>query len=123
MTHDNIAIAKACYRAYVTKDRAAIEALLADDFTFTSPLDNKLSRKTYFERCWPNSAGAEEFSFIHTVPDGDRVFVTYEAVHSGKRFRNTEIMTIRDGKIVDVDVYFGWDIPHKAKSGGFVDQA
>ena len=42
----NAAIAQAAYRAYVTKDRAALEALLADDFHFTSPLDNRLDRET-----------------------------------------------------------------------------
>jgi hypothetical protein len=42
MKNDPIAIARACYRAYVDKDRPAIEALIAEDFHFTSPLDNRL---------------------------------------------------------------------------------
>lgn len=46
------------------------------------------------------------------MPAGDRVFITYEAVTtSGKRFRNTEILTLRDGKITEAEVYFGWNIP------------
>jgi ketosteroid isomerase-like protein len=53
----NAAIARAAYRAYVTKDRAALEALLADDFHFTSPLDNRLDRDTYFRRCWAEQPG------------------------------------------------------------------
>src|SRR6185295_14695159 len=53
VTARNAAIARAAYEAYVTKDRAAIEALIADDFHFTSPLDNRLDRETYFRRCWP----------------------------------------------------------------------
>jgi len=40
---------------------------------------------------------------------------------NGKRFRNTEIMTIREGRIVEVEVYFGWNIPHQAAPGGFVN--
>lgn len=92
---DNVAIARACYEAYVTKDRAAIEALVAEDFHFTSPLDNRLDRATYFERCWPNSETTESFDFIHLLPDGNRVFVTYEGQVRGSRFRNTEILTIR----------------------------
>lgn len=48
MKKDAVAIARACYEAYVTKDQAAIEALLAEDFHFTSPLDNRLDRATYF---------------------------------------------------------------------------
>src|SRR5947209_2272781 len=121
MKKDNVAIARACYEAYVTKDRAAIEALLAEDFHFTSPLDNRLDRATYFERCWPNSETTEGFDFIHLVPDGDRVFVTYEARAAGRRFRNTEIVTIRGDQVIDVEVYFGWSLPHKAPLGGFVE--
>ena len=119
--NDAIAIARAAYEAYVVKDRAAIEKLIADDFHFTSPLDNRIDRATYFERCWPNSAWIKSFDYINLVPDGDRVFVTYEG-HStkGNRFRNTEILTLRNGQIVDVEVYFGWSIPHKAEPGGFL---
>jgi ketosteroid isomerase-like protein len=121
MQHDPIAIARASYQAYVDKDRAAIEALIADDFRFTSPLDNHLDRNTYFARCWPSSATLAGFDFIHLVPHGDRVLVTYEGRStSGRRFRNTEILTIRQGKIVDAEVYFGWTIPHAAAAGGSI---
>ena len=66
----------------------------------------------------------EAFDFINLVTDGDRVFVTYEGRNTnGTRFRNTEILTIRDRHIVDVEVYFGWSLPHKAPPGGFVDPA
>jgi hypothetical protein len=40
----------------------------------------------------------------------------------GRRFRNTEFITTRNGKLRDVEVYFGWNIPHEAKLGGFVDK-
>jgi catechol 2,3-dioxygenase-like lactoylglutathione lyase family enzyme/ketosteroid isomerase-like protein len=122
-TTSNVKIARAAYDAYVTKDRAALEALLASDFHFTSPLDNCLDRETYFRRCWPNSKVIEGFDFINLVTDADRVFVTYEGRNTnGQRFRNTEILTVRDQHIVDVEVYFGWSVPHKAPQGGFVDQ-
>jgi ketosteroid isomerase-like protein len=122
MKHNPVAVARASYRAYVGKDRAAIEALSADDFHFTSPLDNRIDRATYFARCWPNSATLGGVDFIHIVPDGDLVFVTYEGRStSGKRFRNSEILTVHDGKIVDVEVYFGRAIPHEAAEGGFVN--
>ena len=118
----NIAVARAAYQAYVTKDRAALERLLVNDFHFTSPLDNRLDREAYFRRCWPNSETIERFDFIHLVSDGDRVFVTYEGRNTnGHRFRNTEILTIRDQQIVEVEVYFGWSLPHKAPEGGYVD--
>jgi hypothetical protein len=86
----NATIAQAAYRAYVTKDRAALEALLDDDFHFTTPLDNRLDRERYFRRCWPNSEVIERFDFAHLVTDADRVFVTYEGRNTnGHRFRNT----------------------------------
>ena len=118
---DRLAIARAAYEAYVSKDRAAVEALIADDFHFSSPLDNRLDRAAYFARCWPNSKTIQDFDFIHLVRDGARVFVTYDASGTGgHRFRNTEIVTVRGSQIVEVEVYFGWDLPHKAAVGGFV---
>lgn len=120
---DMVEIAKKAFRAYVTKERAALERIIAEDFHFTSPLDNRIDRRTYFARCWPNSEAIHDFEFIHIVASADRVFVTYEGHGAGDRvFRNTEVLTIRDGQIVDVEVYFGWSIPHDAPLGGFVDE-
>jgi hypothetical protein len=63
----------------------------------------------------------EGFDFINLVADGDRVFVTYVGRNTdGRRFRNTEILMIQDQRIVEVEVYFGWSLPHKAPQGGFV---
>ncbi|MDY7560563.1 nuclear transport factor 2 family protein [Pseudomonas sp. 10B1] len=120
MAADIVDIARIAYNAYVKKDRAAIEALIADDFHFTSPLDNRIDRETYFTRCWPNSESTEGFDFIHFVSDGERVFVTYEGRANSRRFRNTELLTIKNGLITDVEVYFGWSIPHEAPVGTFV---
>jgi uncharacterized protein YndB with AHSA1/START domain/ketosteroid isomerase-like protein len=120
-TDDAIAIARAAYEAYGKKDRAALERLIAEDFHFTSPLDNRIDRATYFARCWPNSEWIERFDFVNLVRDGERVFVTYEG-HGSKRnnFRNTEIVTLRGSQIVEIEVYFGWPIPHEAEAGGFL---
>ena len=121
-TNDIVAIARAAYEAYVAKNRAAIEKLIAADFHFTSPVDNRIDRATYFARCWPNNERIDGFNFINLVADRDRVFVTYEGhTKNGERFRNTEIVTVRDGQIVEVEVYLGWSIPHEAKPGGFVE--
>jgi uncharacterized protein YndB with AHSA1/START domain len=120
---DPVSIARLAYEAYVRKDRSTIERVIAADFRFTSPLDNAIDRQTYFERCWPNSEWIEGFDFINLVRDGQRVFVTYEGHGArGYTFRNTEIVTVRDGQIVDVEVYFGWPIPHKAAPGSFLSE-
>jgi ketosteroid isomerase-like protein len=122
LQNDMIAIVRQAYQAYVDKDRAALETIIADDFHFTSPWDNRIDRETYFKRCWPNSAMIAAFDFVNLTVDGGRAFVTYEGRNtSGKRFRNTEILTIRNHKIVEVEVYFGWSIPHEAPAGGFLD--
>lgn len=114
----------ACFAAYASKDREAIEVLLADDFHFTSPLDNRIDRATYFERCWPNSEQIDGFDLVAAVPAGNRVFVIYEARNKGgKRFRNTEVCLFQDQQVVEVEVYFGWSIPHEAPPGAFVDAA
>jgi ketosteroid isomerase-like protein len=123
MPQDSISIVRASYEAYARKDRAVIEALIADDFHFTSPLDNRIDRATYFARCWPNSKLIESFKFIHLVADGDRVFVTYEGrAKDGHMFRNTEIAVVHGQQIYEVEVYFGWSIPHKAAPGKFSDE-
>jgi ketosteroid isomerase-like protein len=115
-----VAIVKKALQAYVDKDRAAIEALIGDDYKFTSPLDNQLSRKTYFERCWPNSTSITGMTLVNGVNDGERAWVVYEGSTAQKRFRNAEVHIVRGDKIVDTQVYFGWDLPHKAPPGGFV---
>ena len=115
---DNVAIARASYDAYAVNDRAAMEALVADDLRFTSPFDNRIGRAAFFEYCWPGSEGIEAFDLVHLVPDGDRVFVTYEArTQGGRGFRNTEIVTVRSGQIAEVEVYFGWSMPHDLAPG------
>lgn len=121
MQQDPADIARASYLAYVRKDRAAIEALIGEDFHFTSPLDNRLDRNTYFTRCWPNSESITDIQFVDVVVHGEQVFVVYEGASShSRRFRNTERLTIRSGKIVEAEVYFGWSLPHDAPDGGFV---
>jgi hypothetical protein len=88
-----------------TSHRAAIEGLIAEDFHFTSPLDNRIDRAIYFARCSPNSRTLAEFNLIHAVPDSDCVFVTYEKRSSnGKCFPHCEVLMVRDGKVIDVEV-------------------
>lgn len=121
MENDPIAIAKRCYLAYVNDDRSEIESIIAADFHFTSPLDNRLDRDAYFARCWPTSETIIAFEFIRLAQDGDQVFVTYEgAKSSGGRFRNTEVLTIQEGQIIEAEVYFGWSLPHEAAPGTFL---
>jgi predicted enzyme related to lactoylglutathione lyase len=116
-------LSRACLQAYVDKDREAAERMIAPDFHFTSPLDNAIDRAKYFERCWPNSRSMHAVEVVESVDDGDRAFLVYEVDTGSKRFRNCEMHMSRGGKLVSVEVYFGWDLPHPARPGGFVDNA
>jgi ketosteroid isomerase-like protein len=110
-------LARACFAAYAAKDREAIEGLLAEDFHFTSPLDNRIDRAKYFEVCWPNSARIDGFDIQEVAVEGDRAFVTYEGRMGKEVFRNTEVHTVRGNRIAEVEVYFGWSVPHPVRAG------
>ena len=120
-TSDPTAIVRRCFQAYVDGDRAA--GADRRGFAFSSPLDNRIDRTAYFARCWPNHRSITGFAFHRLLAHGETVFVTYECESAaGRGFRNTEVMTVRDGRIVEVEVYFGWSLPHDAPPGGFVDR-
>jgi hypothetical protein len=122
MNTSPLAVARACLQAFVDKDRVAIERLIADDYHFTSPIDNALDRKTYFEVCWPNSGALAGFDCIYQAEDGDRAFIVYEGhTVNGKAFRNSEVYTVRNGQLVATEVYFGWNLPHKAPEGTHIE--
>jgi hypothetical protein len=85
-------------------------------------LDNKIDRQTYLDRCWPISKSIQDFKLVNLIASESKVFVTYiSTLDTGDSFRNTEIFEVADGKIKSVEVYFGWDIPHKAAMGKFLD--
>jgi ketosteroid isomerase-like protein len=108
---DRLQLARDSYRAYECGDRALIESLLTEDFTFYSPADVGIDRATYFERCWPNAGLIEAFEFKRLIESGDEVVVTYESTKSdGSRFRNTEVLRFSGDKILKAEVYFGWDL-------------
>lgn len=111
---------KRALQAYLDKDRPAIEAVIAEDYRFTSPRDNALDRDTYFARCWPASELMTEMDLLHGTEDGELAWIVYEAT-IGTRFRNAELHRVRDGRIVETQVFFGWSLPHPAPAGGFID--
>lgn len=108
---DRIQLARDSYGAYERSDRGVIEALLSEDFRFSSPADVDLDRATYFERCWPNAETIASFDFVRLVEAGDEVIVTYEAAKvDGRRFRNTEVLSFEGDRIRRAEVYFGWNL-------------
>lgn len=103
--------ARDLYLAFAAGDRDHVERILADEFTFSSPVDVGLDRNGYFERCWPGSGQGQRFEFVRLIEAGDEIIVTYEMISSdGGRGRNTEILRFSGDRICRAEVYFGWDV-------------
>src|ERR1700704_1712305 len=72
-------IIRSMFAAYKSKDRATVETLLTDDFTFTSPYDDAIDKASYFERCWPNSERIRTHVIEKIFEQGGEAFVLYNA--------------------------------------------
>ena len=108
---DRVNTARELYLAFAAGDRDVVEGILADEFTFSSPVDVGLDRAGYFERCWPGAGQEQQFQFVRLVETGDEVIVTYEMTHQdGGRGRNTEILSFNADRITGAEVYFGWNL-------------
>ncbi|OQR64549.1 hypothetical protein B6E66_08055 [Streptomyces maremycinicus] len=109
MSSSPTAVVEAAFRHYRSQNRAAAFPLYADGFSFTSPQDDHIDRTAFFERCFPTADRMKEQRLLHVVPvDGELVFVQYEYVlATGDRHRNVEAITVRDGLIQEVQVFFG----------------
>lgn len=101
-------LVRSAFQAYVDKDRALIERVIGEPFSFSSPLDDHIGRAAYFERCWANAAAMKAVVIEDLSVDGDKAFVRYRAeLTNGKQFRNVEWFRAEGGRIAEVDVYFG----------------
>ncbi|MET8806438.1 nuclear transport factor 2 family protein [Streptomyces sp. NPDC004546] len=109
MNGSSASVVEAAFRHYRSQDREAALPLYADDFTFTSPQDDHIGKAAFFERCFPTADRFTEQRILHLVaPDDEVVFVQYEyELTSGERHRNMEAVTVRDGLIREVQVFFG----------------
>jgi len=98
------------YAAWEAKDWHALDTLLADDFTFTSPNnDDHISKSVFKTRCWdPNVNLIEHFDLQQIVGNGNDAFVMYVLhIKKGKTIQNIEYFQMRDGKVEAVRCYFG----------------
>jgi ketosteroid isomerase-like protein len=100
---------RAFFRSFLEQDRATADGLVAGEFVFTSPQDDHIDRATFFERCFPTADRFVSHELLEVVPtDGDDVFVLYEyELEGGQRHRNAELITVRDGRITETQVFFG----------------
>ncbi len=109
MSEQNEDVVRRCFASYLAGDRQAAENLISEDFVFTSPQDDRIDRAAYFERCFPTADRFAAMQLLYCVPFRDDVFVLYEYElrDTGKRYLNTEVLTLRDGQVVETQVFFG----------------
>ena len=105
----NTDIVRASVAAYIAGNQAVADRLLADDFVFTRPQDDHIDKPAYLERCFPTAGRftSQEILYAVSVSDDD-VFLLYEyELQDGARYRNAELVTVREEKIVETQVFFG----------------
>lgn len=105
----NTEVVRASFEAYLAQDRGAADRVLADNLVFTSPQDDHIGKASYFDRCFPTTDRLKSQEILELVSAGDDgVFILYEyELRTGDRYRNTEFITVREGKIVEIQVFFG----------------
>ena len=105
----NTEIVEAFFAAFTAQDAAAARALMAPDFVFTSPQDDHLDTEAYFATCFPTADHIVSRSFVRLVDTGGgAVFALYRfTTPTGEAFRNAEFITVHEGLIASVEVYFG----------------
>jgi ketosteroid isomerase-like protein len=97
------------YAAWQTPEWHPIDVLLTDDFTFSSPLDDHISKSAFKKGCWETQhALIERQELKQVIGTGDDAFVMYVChTTNGKTFRNVEYLRLKDQKVQAIECYFG----------------
>jgi ketosteroid isomerase-like protein len=110
LSAENEAIIRSWYRGWEKKDWAPLDALLADDFTFSSAAgDDHISKTAFKKNCWETQIDHMAGMDLQQVfGSGDEALVLYVGrTKNGKTFRNVEYLRLEDGKIEHIACYFG----------------
>jgi ketosteroid isomerase-like protein len=106
----NEEIVRKWYAAWENKDLGTFNALLTDNFTFTSAAgDDHISKSTFKSRCWDTQVDFIGHFDLERISTGeDDAFVKYLChTKNGKAFRNVEYLRIASGKLESIECYFG----------------
>lgn len=107
-THE--ALLRKWYAGWEKPDWAPLDAMLTDDFTFTSAAgDDHISKSMFKKQCWQTQIGfIQRFELEQVFGSGDEALVKYLChTKNGKSFRNVEYVRVRDDKIAAIECYFG----------------
>jgi ketosteroid isomerase-like protein len=101
-------VVRRLFACYLEQDRVGAEKLIGDEFSFTSPQDDHIDRARYFATCFPTASRVRRQEILRLAATGADVFVMYEyELQTGAVHRNAEVLTVRDGRVVEVQVFFG----------------
>ena len=106
----NEEIIRKWYGAWKNKDLGTFDALLADNFTFTSAAgDNHISKSAFKTQCWDTQVNfIGDFDLERITTGAEDAFVKYLChTTNGKSFRNVEYLRIKNGKLESIECYFG----------------
>jgi ketosteroid isomerase-like protein len=106
----NEEIIRKWYAAWGNKDLDTFNALLANNFTFSSAAgDDHISRSTFKTQCWDTQVDfIGHFDLERITTGADDAFVKYLChTKNGKSFRNVEYLRIKNGKLESIECYFG----------------
>jgi ketosteroid isomerase-like protein len=98
------------YAAWEVKDWRPLDALLAEDFTFSSAAgDDHISKSVFKTRCWESNIDfMKRFDLDLVCGSGNEALVLYTGrTKVGRSFRNVEHLRLRDGKLIEMVCYFG----------------
>jgi ketosteroid isomerase-like protein len=97
------------YSAWEKKNWPHLDRLLANNFTFSSPLDDHISKSNYKAGCWDTQiAYIDRFDLKQVIATDSEAFVMYIChTANGKTFQNVEYFQLREGKVKSVECYFG----------------
>jgi ketosteroid isomerase-like protein len=109
------------YAAWEQKDWGPVDALLADNFTFSSAAgDDHISKSVFKTRCWETQINfIERFELERLIGNGNDAFVKYLCLtKNGKSFRNVEYLRVTDEKVEAIECYFGEQSSFPSAVGG-----
>jgi hypothetical protein len=106
----NEAIVRKWYTQWgTTKDWHPFDILLTDDFTFTSPVDDHISKSAFKKACWDTQNPLiGQVDLQRVVGTGNEAFVLYVGhTTNAKTFRNVEYLRLRGEQLEAIECYFG----------------
>jgi ketosteroid isomerase-like protein len=109
-TSAEAALVRRWYAAWVATDWATVDALMPDDFTFSSAAgDDHISKTQFKAQCWDTQKGfIGQFEIESMLDNHDEAFVKYLChTKNGKAFRNVEHFRFRGDQIASLECYFG----------------